>query len=72
KREEDGEETEDVSKKQKLKKSVEEERLEKKSDESPDLCCVRLGPKEFGSSSEMLDYFCYFLHHWVTQLNLNR
>ncbi|MBA0741416.1 hypothetical protein Gogos_014572 [Gossypium gossypioides] len=34
-REEDNEETEDVSKKQKLDKFVEEERLEKKSDESP-------------------------------------
>ncbi|KAG8496716.1 hypothetical protein CXB51_007906 [Gossypium anomalum] len=71
-REEDGEETEDVSKKQKLEKSVEEERLEKKSDESPESGRVRLGPKEFGSSSEMLDYFCYLLHHWGTQLNFNK
>lgn len=71
-REEDGEGTEDVSKKQKLEKSVEEERLEKKSDETPESGRVRLGPKEFVSSSEMLDYFCYLLHHWGTQLNFNK
>ncbi|MBA0769444.1 hypothetical protein Gotri_018176, partial [Gossypium trilobum] len=71
-REEDNEETEDVSKKQKLEKSVEEERLEKKSDESPDSSHVRFGLKEFRLSSEMLDYCYYFLHHRGTQLNFNK
>ncbi|KAK8694966.1 hypothetical protein V6N13_072509 [Hibiscus sabdariffa] len=42
-REEDSEETDDVSKKKKLEKSVEEERLEKKSD-LPESGPVRLGP----------------------------
>ncbi|KAL4362735.1 hypothetical protein GQ457_04G016370 [Hibiscus cannabinus] len=70
-REEDGEETDDVSKKKKLEKSVEEERLEKKSD-LPEPGPVRLGPKEFGSSAEMFDYFVYLLHHWGTQLNFNK
>ncbi|KAH1038838.1 hypothetical protein J1N35_040581 [Gossypium stocksii] len=64
KREKDGEETKDVSKKKKLEKLVKEERLEEKSDESLDLGRVWLGPKEFGLSSEMLDYFYYFLHYW--------
>ncbi|MBA0707268.1 hypothetical protein Golax_019322, partial [Gossypium laxum] len=71
-RKKDDEETEEVSKKQKVEKSVEKERLEKKSDESPDSGRVRLGPKEFKSLSEMLDYFYYFLHHWGTQLNFNK
>ncbi|MBA0851764.1 hypothetical protein Goshw_025527, partial [Gossypium schwendimanii] len=71
-REKDDEETEEVSKKQKVEKSVEKERLEKKSDESTDSGRVWLGPKEFKSLSEMLDYFYYFLHHWGTQLNFNK
>ena len=70
-RDEDGEESDEVSKKQKVEKSLEEERLEKTlgSSESGQ---VRLGPKEFGSSMEMFDYFYYLLHYWPTQLNLNK
>ncbi|XP_039033059.1 protein EMBRYO DEFECTIVE 514-like [Hibiscus syriacus] len=67
KREENG----DVSKKKKMDRSVDEESLEKKS-ELPDSGPVRLGPKEFGSSAEMFNYFSYLLHHWGTQLNFNK
>ncbi|XP_022736856.1 protein EMBRYO DEFECTIVE 514 [Durio zibethinus] len=67
-REEDGKESDEVSKKQKLEKSVEEERLEEKSESGR----VRLGPKDFGSSVEMFDYFYTLLHYWPTQLNLNK
>ncbi|KAK8493210.1 hypothetical protein V6N13_021456 [Hibiscus sabdariffa] len=60
-REEDGEGSDKVSKKQMLEKS-----------ESSDSDRVRLGPKEFGSSLEMFDYFYNFLHYWPTQFNLNK
>ncbi|XWS48015.1 hypothetical protein CRYUN_Cryun13aG0035600 [Craigia yunnanensis] len=70
-REEDGEESDEVSKKQKMEKSVEEERLEKKSGSS-ESGRVRLGPKEFGSSVKMFDYFYNLLHYWPTQLNFNK
>ncbi|XVE56924.1 hypothetical protein DITRI_Ditri04bG0050000 [Diplodiscus trichospermus] len=70
-REEDREESSEVSKKQKVDKSVEEERLEKKSGSS-ESGRVLLGPKEFGSSTEMFDYFYNLLHYWPTQLNLNK
>ncbi|XVE54788.1 hypothetical protein DITRI_Ditri03aG0110400 [Diplodiscus trichospermus] len=70
-REEDGEESDEASKKQKVEKTLEEENLEKKpvsSESGP----VRLGPKEFGSSVEMFDYFYNLLHHWPAQLDLNK
>ncbi|XP_021286731.1 protein EMBRYO DEFECTIVE 514 [Herrania umbratica] len=70
-RDEDSEENDDLSKKQKVEKSVEEERLEKEARLS-ESCLVRLGPKEFGSSMEMFDYFYNLLHYWPTQLNLNK
>lgn len=76
------EEDDDVLKKQKFEKSVEEDRLEKlgggeeegegdgsgpvKSDP------VKLGPKEFGSSVEMFDYFFKLLHFWPTNVNINK
>lgn len=66
KREED-----EVSKKQKAETSIDEEILEKNSVPS-DSGRVRLGPKEFGSSVEMFDYFHNLLHYWATHLNLNR
>ncbi|XWS37350.1 hypothetical protein CRYUN_Cryun19dG0035300 [Craigia yunnanensis] len=69
-REEDDEESGEVSKKQKVEKSLEEERLEKTP--ASESARVRLGPKEFGSSVEMFDYFYYLLHYWPTQLNLNK
>ncbi|KAK6249973.1 hypothetical protein QQP08_011482 [Theobroma cacao] len=70
-REEDCEENDDLSKKQKVEKSVEEERMEKES-RSSESCPAHLGPKEFGSSMEMFDYFYNLLHYWPTQLNLNK
>ena len=70
-RDEDGEESDEVSKKQKVEKSLEEERLEKKPGSS-ESGRVRLGPKEFGSSVEMFDYFYNLLHYWPTQFNLNK
>ncbi|KAL5749182.1 hypothetical protein ACOSP7_023785 [Xanthoceras sorbifolium] len=69
---EDEEESDGVAKKQKVdenEKSVEEERLEKKLDgPSP----VSLGPKQFGSSVEMFDYFYKFLHYWPPNVNVNK
>ncbi|XVF54312.1 hypothetical protein PTKIN_Ptkin05aG0171200 [Pterospermum kingtungense] len=61
-REEDGEQSDEVSKKQK----VEEKPRSSESDR------VRLGPKEFGLSVEMFDYFFNLLHYWPAQLNLNK
>ncbi|CAM9001305.1 unnamed protein product [Rhodiola kirilowii] len=70
-----GESDENVEKKQKVEKSVEEERLEK-SDEVVDLGNkvdeVKLGAKTFGSSVEMFDYFYKFLHFWPPNLNINK
>lgn len=62
------------AKKPKVEKSVEEERMEKvegdgKGDEKSGP--VSLGPKSFGSSVEMFDYFYKFLHYWPANLNLN-
>ncbi|KAK4370890.1 hypothetical protein RND71_010365 [Anisodus tanguticus] len=76
-REEENEpENEDATKKL---KSVEEQRLEnldgsetvdeeKKDGSGP----VSVGPKNFGSSVDMFDYFCKLLHSWSTNLNLNK
>lgn len=64
----------DFSKKQKVdegEKSVEEERLEKK-EVGNGSARVKLGPKEFGSSIEMFDYFYMFLHFWPPNLNVNK
>ncbi|KAJ7956402.1 protein DCL, chloroplastic [Quillaja saponaria] len=52
-----------VSKKQKVEKSVEEEK-----GSGP----VSLGPKTFGSAVEMFDYFYKFLHYWPPNLNVNK
>lgn len=77
-REEGEEENDGVSKKQKVEeeeeKSVEEERLqlEKKPEEDDDSGRVSLGPKSFGSSVEMFDYFFKFLHYWPANLNVNK
>ncbi|KAG4118718.1 hypothetical protein ERO13_D11G034700v2 [Gossypium hirsutum] len=81
-REEDGGESDEVSKKQKAESSVDDEIIEKNSVPSV-LSRVRLGPKEFGSSVEMFDYFYNLLlleidpikqqlHCWATHLNLNK
>ncbi|KAJ8560544.1 hypothetical protein K7X08_022404 [Anisodus acutangulus] len=73
------EETEDPTKKLKVDKSVEEERLEnlegsEKVDEEKKVGSgpVSVGPKNFGSSVEMFDYFYKLLHSWSTNLNLNK
>lgn len=67
------EENDGVSKKQKVgdEKSVEEERLEKKLADK-ESGRVSLGPKSFGSSVEMFDYFYKFLHYWPPNLNVNK
>ncbi|CAK9138111.1 unnamed protein product [Ilex paraguariensis] len=79
-REEEGEEEENngESKKQKIEKSVEEQRLESLEgsegvdgeEKGSDL--VSVGPKRFGSSVEMFDYFYKFLHYWSPNLNVNK
>ncbi|KAL9271122.1 EMBRYO DEFECTIVE 514-like protein [Drosera capensis] len=65
------------SKKQKLEQIAEEdeaenegeeEEEEKKVAEGP----VRLGPKSFGSSVEMFDYFYGLLHHWPLNVDVNK
>ncbi|XP_065877422.1 protein EMBRYO DEFECTIVE 514 [Euphorbia lathyris] len=70
----------DMSKKQKVDLSVEEERLEKHEGEENQCEAkvedksvpVSLGPKSFGSSVEMFDYFFKLLHFWPPNLNLNK
>ncbi|KAA0057942.1 protein DCL [Cucumis melo var. makuwa] len=62
-------------KKQKIEKSVEEERVEKlggdgKCEEEP--VPVSLGPKSFRSSVELFDYFYKILHNWPINLNVNQ
>ncbi|XP_019199955.1 PREDICTED: protein DCL, chloroplastic-like [Ipomoea nil] len=68
----------DASKKVRVDKSVEEQRLEilegsqvgegKKDDKSGP---VTLGPKSFGSSVEMFEYCYKLLHHWAPNLDIN-
>ncbi|KAJ4824205.1 hypothetical protein Tsubulata_013060 [Turnera subulata] len=78
--EEGGEENDDgASKKPKVEKSAEEERLEKAQGEDGDgdgeeevPGPAELGPKKFGSSVEMFDYFYSFLHFWPPNLNINK
>ncbi|XP_015077231.1 protein EMBRYO DEFECTIVE 514-like [Solanum pennellii] len=79
-REEENEvENEDATKKLKVDKSVEEERFEnldgsktvdeeKKDVSGP----ISVGPKNFGSSVEMFNYFYKLLHSWSPNLNLNK
>lgn len=75
-REEDESQEDDdgVSKKPKMEKSVEEERLEKLEgvEEEEKSGPVNLGYKTFGSSVEIFDYFYKFLHHWPPHLNVNK
>ncbi|KAF3968038.1 hypothetical protein ACB098_04G107300 [Castanea mollissima] len=73
-----------LNKKQKVEeeeKSLEEERLEKlageeqeqeKEQEEENSGQASLGPKDFGSSVEMFDYFYKFLHFWPPNLNVNK
>ncbi|KAL9379011.1 hypothetical protein Peur_027493 [Populus x canadensis] len=81
-REGEEEENEDVLKKQKVDKSVEEARLEKleeegeekeeKKEEEEKSGPVSLGPKSFGSAVEMFDYFYNFLHQWPPNIKVNK
>lgn len=72
-------EKEDATKKLKVDKSVEEERFEnldgsktvdeeKKDVSGP----ISVGPKNFGSSVEVFNYFYKLLHSWSPNLNLNK
>ncbi|KMT10819.1 hypothetical protein BVRB_5g114730 [Beta vulgaris subsp. vulgaris] len=73
-----------VSKKQKLddEKSVEETRMEKLQENSGEVeeekkeekivDPVKIGPKTFGSSLEMFNYFYKLLHSWPLFLDLNK
>ncbi|KAI5330064.1 hypothetical protein L3X38_029461 [Prunus dulcis] len=71
-RDEEGSEGNDaVAKKTKVEKSPEEERLEKLG-EGKESGRVSLGPKSFGSSVEMFDYFYRLLHYWPTDLSVNK
>nr|GMD07680.1 protein DCL, chloroplastic-like [Ipomoea batatas] len=70
----------DASKKARVDKSVEEQRLEilegnevgegKKKEEKSGP--VTLGPKSFGSSVEMFEYFYKLLHYWAPNLDINK
>ncbi|KAL6318774.1 hypothetical protein AAG906_001247 [Vitis piasezkii] len=69
----EGEDANDaVTKKQKVEKSVEEERLEKLEAEVVETGRFSLGPKTFGSSVEMFDHFFKFLHYWPANLDVNK
>lgn len=70
--EEGGEEDAVSRKKLRVESSVEEERLEKLGGGEEEAGPVKLGPKEFGSSVEMFDYFYKFLHYWPPNLNINK
>lgn len=72
--EEEGEEDDAVSnKRQRVNRSVEEERLEKLGGGEEEAGVrVNLGAKEFGSSVEMFDYFYKILHYWPPNLNVNK
>nr|GLL29740.1 protein DCL, chloroplastic-like [Ipomoea trifida] len=70
----------DASKKARVDKSVEEQRVEilegnevgegKKKEEKSGP--VTLGPKSFGSSVEMFEYFYKLLHYWAPNLDINK
>lgn len=65
-------------------KSVEEERMEKLEEERETVADgeeqkeeeksgpVSLGPKTFASAVEMFDYFYKLLHHWPTNVRVNK
>ncbi|GFZ17564.1 similar to EMB514 [Actinidia rufa] len=71
-REEEAEEESGGEKKQKTEKSAEEERFEKLGGGEKESDRVGLGPKSFGSSVEMFDYFYKLLHYWPPNLNVNK
>ncbi|KAG9154742.1 hypothetical protein Leryth_014237 [Lithospermum erythrorhizon] len=74
KRHRDEDEDSEATKKLKSEKSVEEQRLEnnKVSDVEQECTEAKLGPKTFGSSVEMFDYFFKFLRFWTPNININK
>ncbi|CAM8881360.1 unnamed protein product [Rhodiola kirilowii] len=81
--EEGGDGDENEEKKQKVDQSAEEVKVDQSAEEvkvdQSDVkevgnaaSEVKLGPKTFGSSTEMFDYFFKLLHYWPTNLNLNK
>ncbi|CAL1381104.1 unnamed protein product [Linum trigynum] len=70
----------DDTKKQKLEKSAEGENEgaaaageeEKVGLESSEEVIVSLGPKKFGTATQMFDYFFKLLHAWPSNLDLNK
>lgn len=76
--EEEGDGNADASKKQKVDendKPMEEGQLEKElegAEANNGSGRVTLGPKMFGSSVEMFDYFFKILHFWPPNLNVNK
>lgn len=76
----DNDDNGDALKKTKVQNPEEEQKVEtlegkegaegeKKEDESGP---ATVGPKTFGSSVEMFDYFYKLLHSWSTNLNINK
>lgn len=67
-----------AEKKQKVEKSVEEERLETAAEGSEaaegekESGRASVGPKEFGSAEDLFDYFFKFLHFWPPNLDVNK
>ncbi|CAL5439249.1 unnamed protein product [Camellia sinensis] len=72
-REDSGEDS-SGAKKLKVENSAEEDRLDQlegtEGDKESDR--VSVGPKNFGSSVEMFDYFYKFLHYWPPNVNVNK
>ncbi|CAM8878545.1 unnamed protein product [Rhodiola kirilowii] len=76
--EEGGDGDENEEKKQKMDESAEEVKVDQSDVKEVGVYVgneaseVKLGPKTFGSSTEMFDYFFKLLHYWPTNLNLNK
>ncbi|CAN7100748.1 protein EMBRYO DEFECTIVE 514 [Brassica rapa] len=49
-----------------------EPKKQKVGEEEKSTGLVKLGPKEFGSSVAMFDYFTKFMHFWPTGLDVNK
>ena len=67
KREDDGVEDESAK-----KTKAEENTTDKENDKEKDAAEIKLGPKTFGSSVEMFDYFYKLLHAWSPDLEINK
>ncbi|GAB2289664.1 hypothetical protein Dimus_023971 [Dionaea muscipula] len=60
------------SKKQKLEEPAEEEEGLENNGDGEKSGTVNVGPKKFGSSVEMFDYFYGLLHRWPHDVNVNK